>query len=254
MNNNMHYYTFGIFSGCVILAIIYTFINKLGIIDWVYAHETLSGSFIAAFAAACTVYIINKQIQQTQSIENTRRKNKLDAERAVLPHALSELTDYAKNSLELSKRMAKGENFHPQRTNLPHVAIATLKKCIEFAPSPEKEKMAFILNELQVDQSRKQRECKNYRGNSGYLNTIINSKKKPGQHLSSYFSSSYKCINILLIVDELWYFARATNKDEIDKVREPRNQRVHWYFRPAESEWQHFITRLETIVGEIGPI
>lgn len=91
--------TFGLTMGVVVGAILEAsalpyklLLGNDGRLQW----ETLLTGVAALAAATLTVAKLNDQIRQTEQLASDQRQRRQRAARAVLPLALSELSDYAK--------------------------------------------------------------------------------------------------------------------------------------------------------------
>lgn len=126
--------------------------------DW----QTILAGFLAVLAAKLTVDAIGDQIAQTDRHEEDRRQRKNRAARAELPAALSLLTGYANNCLDLIKFIPfDGDErvLLPAETSfaipsIPQEALATLRRCIETSDDTVYDAMATLLEKIQVQQSR----------------------------------------------------------------------------------------------------
>jgi hypothetical protein len=131
-------------------------------------YQTLLTGLIAAVAAvggaAATVWVVNRQIRQAQDAENERRTRQLYAARAMMPHALTALSDYAEQSCgSWRARVREGlpaendtivipPNF--RLPDLPTESMAPLQRRLEFGEAELQSAVALLIQCLQVQQSR----------------------------------------------------------------------------------------------------
>jgi hypothetical protein len=101
------------------------------LLEW----QTLVGTILAAFLAGCISFIIYKI---TKYSEEEQRKRNFIAERAMLPHALSQVTGYCRNvGYYLAESFfAPDDTIDPTR-NIPEPplkAFEVFQNCIRHSP------------------------------------------------------------------------------------------------------------------------
>lgn len=249
----MHLYVFGIFTGLVLSGILYLIASGSGLIQWVYQHEALAAALLATASAGMTVYFLHRQIRLTSNIEEGRRLAKLDAERAMLSHALDRLSDYAWDFLEQGLKMARGEAFEPVNPSINEKHLATIKACIEFASGNNKRNLIAVLSEIQVLRARLVDEIEKYHPIE---------KMSPGTadtRAVNELTSIENAIILLLTFQELWTFARPHKNlvNPIDTI--PRSQRITAFFTSRRFErfgpepeqlWPNLIKSLQKAVDK----
>jgi hypothetical protein len=123
---------------------------------WLNRYQTLITGFIALAAAIMTVVMVRQQIRQVDHLEDERRRRESYAARAVLPLALSQISEYAKKSIECWK------DFDPDTQNLSDVSVPELpeglveplRDCIRYSEQHQAKQIADLLHWLQVQSSR----------------------------------------------------------------------------------------------------
>ncbi|MFC4346873.1 hypothetical protein ACFO5Q_03335 [Kordiimonas lipolytica] len=230
--DNIHFYIFGIFTGIVLSGVLYLFGTKSGLLDWIYQHEALAGSLIAAIAAASTVLYLHLQIRQNGLHEEQQRQGRLDAERSILAHALDDLSGYANLCLEQAKVMASNNTSRPEPPVLPMESIRTVKACIEFAPNQPRSRMMSLLNNIQVGKSRLSDEISEYVGRE---NRRWPSDYTPDEKLKYYFISATTFVEISLQIQSLWDFARSESPTDFTSIS--FQFRISRILHPQTSGW-----------------
>jgi hypothetical protein len=147
-------------------------INLLIFVPWFTAFvatvdfkvwQTLVAGILALVGAIATVLIINAQIKQAESLEEGRRAREELAARAVLPFALSELSEYASECIKLiSTYVPQGSGFGnplavPADLSLPSFSpevIGALRDCVRFGDNQVVRQIATVLAGLQVQRAR----------------------------------------------------------------------------------------------------
>lgn len=135
------------------------------LLDWVYAHENLASGLLALAAALIGAYLIHRQISQSDRIEQRRIGSKREAVRAVLPLALSTMTNYAEASGRAAFALLDqcvGRSLPTSGVVLPDVplppveALATLKELVEYLDPSEVRPIALLIADIQVQSARLQ--------------------------------------------------------------------------------------------------
>ena len=120
----------------------------------------LTGGFLA-------VWKINDQIRQNDRHKEEDRRRSEYAARAVLPNALRRISDYAQQSVEILIAVHQANPKSPLYNHygppadliitapeVPNDAVGILQENIEFADDPVRGKLAKIIREMQVQNSR----------------------------------------------------------------------------------------------------
>lgn len=128
-------------------------------------YQTLITGVLAVLAALATIYLINRQIRQTKDIEADRIRRKSRSARAAMPAALSIMCQYADQCIafvarayeQVSEGKDPADAFAKERwlvPQLPDGVLVTMKDCVEFADEASAEKLAELLKETQIQNSR----------------------------------------------------------------------------------------------------
>lgn len=142
-----------------------------GELRWKEDENLISG--IAALGAAfATVRVINRQIlestaaanrqiAQTAELEAQRRRAKNLSQRASLPGALSALSDFLTNEVEIWNRLYRPSGTSsnvitalPPPRRAPSHSVAALIDCIEFADGSAIEALAALVEQIQIYEAR----------------------------------------------------------------------------------------------------
>ena len=223
--DDIHYYLFGIFTGLILAAIGYLSLRGIGILRWVYLHETLVGALLAFIAAAITVLYLHKQIEENRTRDAQRKLGRLAAEKAVSVHSLSFVISYCRNVFAQTLKMARGDHFEPLLPEIPQQHIDTLKACIEYAAEPERKKLVSMVCELQLLQARFSNEAARYQPEDNI------SQNAADERAASEFSSVASAVLANLLAEELFGWARDGREDPPpDRELQPRIQRAQNLF------------------------
>lgn len=137
--------------------------KRCELVKFFYDWQQLLGGLFAIAAAVFGWVAINRQVRQAEEHEKERLRRKHDAARAMLPLALSDITDYAHLCAESlltlycrrkEESIQKLENtWHPPR--IPSGPTADLRDMVEAASSPlEGQTIARMLARIQVQAAR----------------------------------------------------------------------------------------------------
>lgn len=142
-----------------ILIIVIAFISNGYVIPkWIETYQTLISALLALIAAGATVQYLSKQISQTERHNSDSRRRKFEAARTVLPLALSELCDYAGNSMEFAltarRAIAAGDRLEAAKPNLPSDVVATLESLVEHSEPDIAGAVRALVSEIQVHHAR----------------------------------------------------------------------------------------------------
>jgi hypothetical protein len=132
--------------------------------DFLNYYQTLLGSILALGGALLTVWIISAQIKQSHEVDERRRLVSLRAARAMLPFALTQITEYASESIEKIIGLLPDDDEENGTIKIPPTAILApalpkealpiLRECIESAEAEPARRMAELVETLQVQNSR----------------------------------------------------------------------------------------------------
>jgi hypothetical protein len=128
----------------------------------IYNYQTLIAGILAVGGAIGTVLMINKQIRQSNKQEQKRRSHQNFAARAMMPAALSALSDYSEKCIKfLLLLLPIAPDEHAVTTPIsddipliPSDELFTLKQCMEFGDEPITVIIADLIRKLQIQHSR----------------------------------------------------------------------------------------------------
>jgi hypothetical protein len=124
-------------------------------IKLIYDWQTLIAGLFAFGGAWWTVSGIRAQIKQIQDITKEARYREEFSARAVLPLALSELTNYALKCIRLIHLNAVGPVVAGQQVSLlEREVVGVFQECARCADDKVATKIWILLSKLQVQQSR----------------------------------------------------------------------------------------------------
>ncbi|MGI2029728.1 hypothetical protein [Endozoicomonas acroporae] len=183
--------------------------------DWKYVHSVwytwqALNVGVLAFLSSFIAFSINRY-----SIEKQRMRDFI-AERALLPHAVSELCSYLEQSFqsifEGYNRCCRGmaERKIPltsEKVNIPETAILSFQSCIRVAEPDVAEYLAKILNELQVCNSRIENMYLSFNGKSPLVNTSDN-----------FLAYMIDVAVLRAKLDKIFDYARGERKFESSKI------------------------------------
>ena len=127
--------------------------------SWLYDWQQMIAGMLALIAAGVSVLYLRKQISQADRHEKERWHRRSEAARALLPHTLNEIAEYAKllaDALKDYYRLAIKPREDHQRLTIkvpapPPELLATLEKLVEVSDKPiVQEIVADIISEIQV--------------------------------------------------------------------------------------------------------
>jgi hypothetical protein len=126
-----------------------------------YNYQTIISGFLAVMGALVTVIVINKQIRQADRHETERRRRENFAARAMMPAALSELSEYSIACVrallpllpEAPGQLVPAE-LSVNAPPIPPEAVFTLRHAIQFGDDPVAENIADLIRKLQIQHSR----------------------------------------------------------------------------------------------------
>lgn len=162
-------FVMGMVAGAMILASILP--NHLLLGDGRLQWEVLFTGVVALLAAVVTFRQLQRQIQQTQEIEQGRRDARLLAVRSVLPLTLSALVEYIESEtavLRAMKSRAPGQASAP----VPGEVVEVLKEFVEFARQPQAEAVRQILSDIQIHAARMRRDMPRFIANHAVFTNV----------------------------------------------------------------------------------
>ena len=161
---------------------------------------------LTALASILVAYLairgISHQVQSNLEIETFRRQSQLEAARASLPLALSQLSDICRRAIYFTyqtDRQADGAVKTTKEFALPETVLTSLKECISFADPKVASRLANLIRHFQVARSR-----------------TISSFEQP-KVLKSDYTDMLDWATVQLLIDDCFDFARGIS-DEIPKA------------------------------------
>lgn len=194
--------------------------------------QTFNSSMIALLASAIAIY-------STIYKDRAEKKRNFIAERAYLPHALSDFSTYiqdcAKICVSILEEVQKNQDIdflsEVKINSSPPVlsgeSLQAAKSCIKYAENNESQRLTKILQELQIVSSRI----------NGYLSPL------DGETVShkSVLRRLYYFAEVLDLIHNTFDFARGGNLTEYTKPDEDENKSTcmhyfnmnFWHFRES---------------------
>jgi hypothetical protein len=138
------------------------FLGNDGRLQW----ETLLTGVGAIVAARFTVVHLKQQIRQTEDLAERARQQRVKAARAMLPLALSQLTEYATSCIKglcgLRQYFQDDGSLDQSRANLPAWALPPvpddvlllLKECVELMDDDPAATAVELISHLQIQRTR----------------------------------------------------------------------------------------------------
>lgn len=145
----------------------------IGTFEWLSEYQTLLTGLAAVYAASLSVKAVrdqirsseaasNEQLKQAERIEAARVDAKLSAARAVLPLALSTLTEYSDETSEKLVVVIEqcSHGVLPKTANVPlfmefpQEVVSSIKEMIEYAPAEDRNYFWQTLLKVQVLRAR----------------------------------------------------------------------------------------------------
>jgi hypothetical protein len=136
----------------------------------IQAAATLIGASVAICAAIVGGIFINKQIRYSERLAEEQRARAERAAKAVLPLALADLSQYARDCvrfLDTAIGPGTGDPRLPvdlQPPRVPENSVGPLQTCAQFADPENSDKIAKALGKLQIQQSRLRGWISKHRG------------------------------------------------------------------------------------------
>jgi len=138
--------------------------ERLVLFLWVTDPEALISALLAVGAASVGAIFLNRQIRQANRHESRRLKRKNRAAKAVMPHTLSAVCDYATASARAYLALIAGSDarggirLNPENFGRPPTLasshIAAMQAMIEASPSEVAQPIIHLLADLQVHETR----------------------------------------------------------------------------------------------------
>jgi len=125
--------------------------------------QTLIGSAVAILAIAVAYLNTSRTLAKTQNLEKYRRTRKLEALRAILPLALSEVCQYSEMVCQAlvplvtscaNRLLVHDGMTAPKLPLLPPDAIKSLSDFIEYADDVDVQLLVALVRKLQILQAR----------------------------------------------------------------------------------------------------
>ena len=125
-----------------------------GIYDtFIKEYETLISGLLALLGAIITVIVLRTQINQGETHHRESRDKKFAAARAVLPLALSELRQYAEESIQYTVKKKK-ETITDSPPTIPENLIPVLRDLVEYGNTGISSITCKLISDIQIHRSR----------------------------------------------------------------------------------------------------
>jgi len=161
--------------------------SPLTFLNVIQPWQTSIAASIAFLAAVLAVWNTSRTLKSSRQLEYYRRSRKQAAVRAVLPMALSEMSDYSETCVdalfELLEKCENGVVRHdaaeaPEFPAIPDGVIESFSDFIEFSGSDETAIIEFMIRRTQVHWARLRDLRKDFRNKEGetsghYIETLI---------------------------------------------------------------------------------
>ena len=227
--------------------------NNLSFLDVVERFQTLITGLLAVVAAIVTIYFIRKQIVQVDQHSEEARYQKSKAARAFMPNALSALCEYANESIivliGLRAAIVAGETGRRASDEvravtvpiIPHNALSTLKECIEFSYEEPAGKIAHLIRELQIQNSRLRTlisDCQRVEGSRIVVTAPIHAD-----------SGIFDAANIYALAENLFEFARSETESAPNDVNVQDVKRALFLLSIDDSSFPEVHTLVDKRMG-----
>lgn len=143
-----------IFGGFITIIMVMIAIDKVK--EW----ETLVAGFMSVMAAVWAGYLLHKQINQTEKLENQRQTRKYIAAKSVLPLALMRLSKYSRENVHaLARTYGTAQNGAEAESlaigEVPDDVMKTIEVMIEHTPHANvAARLAAMIAQIQMFHSR----------------------------------------------------------------------------------------------------
>ncbi len=154
---------FGVLIGVIFPFVVFVFMQANAIKE----YQSLIAGILALIGAAFALIAVRHQIRHAQEVEDDRIARQMLAARAMMPHALSALSSYARDCCTqlqklytdtLPQNLENGERiFIPPDLAVPKIpdaAMATIKECLQFGDSAIQTRLREFIKQLQIQHSR----------------------------------------------------------------------------------------------------
>jgi hypothetical protein len=190
-------------------------------LDILHDWQTLIAGALALIAASLTIRAMNKQTNAAIDIAEKRRQSEERAARAALPLGLSDISLYSKRCIKLMAAQAESYSLarlqfpdNLEAPAFPNNSIELLQASARFATDGAGEKIATVLNVIQVQHAR-------------LISTLT--KKRDGHgdvHQSEIVDAIFDAAELSVLVDELYEYGRS-GRDKIKPSREAISNSLH---------------------------
>jgi hypothetical protein len=185
----------------------------LDVRKFLYDWQTLLAGFLAIAAARVALGGVRRQIQAADRLAEDRRRREERAAVAVLPLAVAQLSQYARECIQLLERRTLnppgpiGPEMEVPR--IPDSVISTMQICARYAEQENVEQIAKVLGKLQVQRSRL----------TNWVAAVKNTGRvDEGRRLEG-LGHMFDAADLHAAIDELYAYAR-----DIDLVRQDATQ------------------------------
>lgn len=147
-----------------------------GFTDWLYRWQTLIAGILAVLVGSGTIFYLRQQIKQTNDASEETRKRKDVAARALLPHALDDIDDYALRCIKILLPLTEGEK--PGSASIacplpPRDALIAIRDAVEYANEKTTPALAALAAWTQVQAARVRDGCNKYNEESGEIGKLL---------------------------------------------------------------------------------
>lgn len=177
----------------------------------VFDYQTLLAGLLAVIIGVATIAVMVHQIRDIQRGELDRRERRDYATRAVLPHMLASINQYAEdcvsslldlyehNANALDEKWNAPEKLDTKILELPIEVATAIRENIEVTSDlSAREEMRWLLHKMQVQRSRF----------GGYLSGIKNPKILEATGLTSWKMHVWDALEIYALSSQLLDYAR----------------------------------------------
>jgi hypothetical protein len=134
-----------------------------GFVAWLQSWQTLASALVASLAAVIAFRNTSRSLEHAEALERRRRDRKHAAVRAVLPLALSQVSEYAERSARLLDELVNKcvDEALPARSAsssliepLPSETLKTLAEFIEYSDRVNVDLIEAIVAAIQIHDAR----------------------------------------------------------------------------------------------------
>ena len=188
------------------------------IIDWVYAHETLTAGFLGVCAASASVYMLNKQIKYQIKKDQADRVARRTAVRSL---GLTLLIELNAHGLKCFGRISQ---LYDEASTSQNVALDDDRKL----PQLEKQTLESMKEWIELEEPENQKKLIVLLENYQLLHSRFPNEKDVNIYKGTLKLSLLSSAVFLLITEECWQFVRQIRTS--DPFLSPLDDRVRRLF------------------------